>query len=47
MEILIMDYINALDSLFSDSIDAAIEMDNMMYGKNHADFIEKQKVIKK
>lgn len=46
MEILIMDYINALDNLFSDSIDAAIEMDNMMYGKNRAEFIEKSKGYK-
>ena len=43
MEIQIMDYINALDNLFSDSIEVAIEFDNMMYGKNRADFIEKSK----
>lgn len=43
---LIMDYINALDNIFSDSIDAAIEMSNMMYGKNRADFIERTKGYK-
>ena len=36
-----MDYINALDNLFNDNIEAAIEMNNMMYDKNRADFIEK------
>ena len=36
-----MDYINALDNLFSDSIEVDIEMNNMMYCKNRADFIEK------
>ena len=46
MESLIMDYINAIDSLFSDSIDAVIEMNNMMYGKNRTDFIEKTKGYK-
>ena len=35
-----MDYINALYNLFNDSIEAAIEFDNMMY-HNRADFIEK------
>lgn len=46
MEIQIMDYINTLDNLFSDSIEVAIEINNMMYGKNRADFIEKSKGYK-
>lgn len=41
-----MDYINTLDNLFSESIDTAIEMDNMLFGKNRADFIEKSKNYK-
>ena len=46
MESLIMNYINALDNLFSDSIEAAIEMNNSMYIKNHTDFIERTKGYK-
>ena len=38
-----MGYINALDNLFSASTDAAIEMNNMLFGKNRVDFIEKSK----